>query len=865
MDSEVVHSRVHDAYGQDHGLQHGGDEHHHDNKSVLKKVKAKAKKIKNTITKHGHGHDHDHDHEYRYEGQHVPDDHDLDEEDDEDEDQEIHGAPIYESAAVRSKRPGQVENLGHSRVNVGGTTVMGQEHHHEPRVVVVSPVADSNLNSGIEPAGTFVGEDKTRQPKVNLDRPMGLDEDPQAPGSRAVAYDPPHYQSKVTDPTGAGTREIDTIPIEDSLARMNVHNEPKPNTVLPTGSGTRYPSAGSHDQFSLQPNPTSTNPTMFPEYPQVTTKTFGSGTQYPSAGSHGQFSPETTPTPTNATIFPEYPQATTRAFDANTKPANHSYYQTTEKPSSQSSYTSKPEYPQATTGTFGTITQPGERSYGEALEKPSTESSYTDKISSAASAVADKATSAKDAVASKLGYGEKGNRAENEMKHEHNMGVEKSSNQSSYTDKISSATSAIADKAVSAKDVVSSKLGYGEKGDRDESEMKHEEHNMGAEKPSTQTSYTNKISSATSAIADKAIFAKAVVASKLGYGEKGHRDKNEMKHEEHKMGAEKPSDQSSYTEKISSATSAIADKAISAKNVVASKLGYGEEGHRAENEMKYEEHKMEADKPSNQSSCTEKMLSAPSAIADKAVSATNVMSSKLGYGEKGDRDKKETTHVEHESRDTATKPGSTLDYGKKIASTMTEKLSPVYGAVAGAGSAVMSKLPGTGTGTNASTGSRNETENVVPKQDKGVSMKDYLAEKLRPGDEDRALSEVISEAYHMRKEYPMEGSGNVDRPVKEVVKDAIHKREEVPEKSEQKRPLGKVTESVEVRRYLGTDKDEKGSEESHVNSPGKGVVDKVKVAVGSLFGKTGDTPSSQEVRDGEQGTTEEKRNISGIN
>ncbi|CAL9030633.1 unnamed protein product [Prunus brigantina] len=40
--------------------------------------------------------------------------------------------------------------------------------------------------------------------------------------------------------------------------------------------------------------------------------------------------------------------------------------------------------------------------------------------------------------------------------------------------------------------------------------------------------------------------------------------------------AERPSNQSNtYTEKISSAASAIADKAISAKNVVASKLGYG--------------------------------------------------------------------------------------------------------------------------------------------------------------------------------------------------------------------------------------------------------------------------------------------------
>lgn len=68
-----------------------GDEHNHEKKTVLKKVKQKAKKIKDSITKHGH-HDHERGHEYHYEDQHIPDDHDLDEEDDEDVDP-VHGAP----------------------------------------------------------------------------------------------------------------------------------------------------------------------------------------------------------------------------------------------------------------------------------------------------------------------------------------------------------------------------------------------------------------------------------------------------------------------------------------------------------------------------------------------------------------------------------------------------------------------------------------------------------------------------------------------------------------------------------------------------------------------------------------------------
>lgn len=72
----------------------GEDEHAHERKSVIKKVKAKAKKIKDTLRKHGH-HDHEHDHDYQRAGHHIPDDYDLDKEDDDDEeiieDPEVHG------------------------------------------------------------------------------------------------------------------------------------------------------------------------------------------------------------------------------------------------------------------------------------------------------------------------------------------------------------------------------------------------------------------------------------------------------------------------------------------------------------------------------------------------------------------------------------------------------------------------------------------------------------------------------------------------------------------------------------------------------------------------------------------------------
>ena len=70
----------------------GEDEHRHEKKSVLKKVKDKAEKLKEKVKLHGHGHGQDEHHEV-----HVPDDHDLYEEDDDGDeemvgDPEVHGA-----------------------------------------------------------------------------------------------------------------------------------------------------------------------------------------------------------------------------------------------------------------------------------------------------------------------------------------------------------------------------------------------------------------------------------------------------------------------------------------------------------------------------------------------------------------------------------------------------------------------------------------------------------------------------------------------------------------------------------------------------------------------------------------------------
>lgn len=161
------------------------------------------------------------------------------------------------------------------------------------------------------------------------------------------------------------------------------------------------------------------------------------------------------------------------------------------------------------------------------------------------------------------------------------------------------------------------------------------------------------------------------------------------------------------------------------------------------------------------------------------------------------------------------KPASSVtEYGKKFANTVTETLSPVYGKVVEAGSVVMSKVHGRG-------GNGSEPEGVGGAPDKGVSMKAYLAEKLKPGDEDRALSEIIS--------------------------DALHKRKEEPEQEHKLEATGKVTESEEVARRLSTEKkpaadsgDVKFDSSSNVSS-GSGMVDRLRGAVSSWFGRGGDS------------------------
>ncbi|CAD6205514.1 unnamed protein product [Miscanthus lutarioriparius] len=74
----------------------------------------------------------------------------------------------------------------------------------------------------------------------------------------------------------------------------------------------------------------------------------------------------------------------------------------------------------------------------------------------------------------------------------------------------------------------------------------------------------------------------------------------------------------------------------------------------------------------------------------------------------------------------------TTEYGKQLASTVYEKVTGVGTAVAGK---VQTRPPPAPAGRT-----------------RGVTVTGYIAEKLRPGDEDRALSEAISGAVQRRKD-----------------------------------------------------------------------------------------------------------------
>ncbi|KAL8240844.1 hypothetical protein R6Q59_014199 [Mikania micrantha] len=203
---------------------------------------------------------------------------------------------------------------------------------------------------------------------------------------------------------------------------------------------------------------------------------------------------------------------------------------------------------------------------------------------------------------------------------------------------------------------------------------------------------------------------------------------------------------------------------------------------------------------SHSSSHANKISTSAATIADKAATAKDAITSKLGYSNQN------PTTKPHES---INHPVSPTDYAHKITDKVAGTLAPVYDKLADAGSSVISKVQGSVSGTEqphvnqGSEATNVENQNVT---DKGVSVKEHLVETLRPGDEDKALSEIITHAIH---------------------------RDE-----DRDRPMGRVTESEEVKRRLGTDH-KWGSGDVIAD---KGVADRLMEAMGSWFGGKGEVP-----------------------
>ncbi|CAN8244574.1 unnamed protein product [Cochlearia groenlandica] len=519
---------------QDPIRTHHPEEEEHGASKVLKTMKEKAKKIKNKLTKHGHGHEHDHDFD--------------EEEDDEydEQDPEVHGAPVYESTAVRGGVTGQPETLSHPReTNIPspeeivppGTKVFPVVSADHTKPIEPEPLHDtsyghealsepfklSDLSDREEsreahheamntPASLLAAtEDVTRtfspggedeylggQRKVNVERPKGLEEDPAAPGGGSDYLSRvSNYQSKVNDPTHKGG-EAGVPEIAESLGRMKVTDESK--------LGQRFDSdvpRRSHE-FGLK-------------------NESGKDKDSPMGLESGSI----------AGLSEDYP--TIRSGDS---PAER--------------YETKKTYPASS----------------------------------------------------------------------HDVNVE---------DVLPTGT--------------------------------HDQFSPELTRPK-------------------------------------EKDYIDSKAEEMRDETEKPKKQSTYTDKLAYASSAIAEKAIAAKNVVTSKLGYS--GENTGTGGKQEKHMVD----------------------ETPKSAT-------GHGAGGQQERPVVEET----------PRSATGYGQKVAGTVAEKLAPVYEKVKETGSTVMTKLPLSGGGSG--------TEETHQGKERSVSAKDYLAGKLTPGEEDKALSEVIAETLHL--------------------------------------------------------------------------------------------------------------------
>ncbi|XP_026444370.1 PHD finger protein rhinoceros-like isoform X1 [Papaver somniferum] len=125
-----------------------------------------------------------------------------------------------------------------------------------------------------------------------------------------------------------------------------------------------------------------------------------------------------------------------------------------------------------------------------------------------------------------------------------------------------------------------------------------------------------------------------------------------------------------------------------------------------------------------------------------------------------------TIHVEKEPQSKKESPSKT------ITETVTEKFGPAYAKVSEATQSLASKIQNaampasSASSTLPITSSRDETRSGEKRWDKGVSVRQYFISKLEPGDEEKALSEVISDAMSPKT---ITGDTGVVEKVREAV------------------------------------------------------------------------------------------------
>ncbi|OVA15598.1 hypothetical protein BVC80_9033g72 [Macleaya cordata] len=105
---------------------------------------------------------------------------------------------------------------------------------------------------------------------------------------------------------------------------------------------------------------------------------------------------------------------------------------------------------------------------------------------------------------------------------------------------------------------------------------------------------------------------------------------------------------------------------------------------------------------------------------------------------------------------------------KTMTESVTEKVAPAYAKVSEATQLITSKIQNATIPTSLAPIRSDEMSSTAGehKWDKGVSVKEYLMQKLEPGQEERALSEVISDAMSPKT---ITGDTGVVEKVREAV------------------------------------------------------------------------------------------------